>query len=104
MSLPDVLLNPRHLSRLFLIAQLIGALIFALGFFPFNEPSDGYGPPLSTFDEIPQRLGFDRLVFVLIDALRRQVIELPKHLFLIANCSLYIKQNLVILCSANNQR
>ncbi|KAI9616299.1 hypothetical protein KEM48_005213 [Puccinia striiformis f. sp. tritici PST-130] len=52
---------------LIITSQLIGAGLFARGFFPAYKPPTGYGsPPTTSIGKAP----FDRLVFVLIDALR----------------------------------
>ncbi|KAH9825208.1 alkaline-phosphatase-like protein [Melampsora americana] len=58
------------LYALVFIAQVLGALLFAKGFFPLNEPAEGYGIPLQNKEDTISSRGFDRLVFVLIDALR----------------------------------
>ncbi|EGG05875.1 uncharacterized protein MELLADRAFT_87689 [Melampsora larici-populina 98AG31] len=60
---------------LIFIAQILGALLFAKGFFPLNKPAEGYGIPLHNKDGTHSSPGFDRLVFVLIDALRTLVRE-----------------------------
>ncbi|KAA1065404.1 major facilitator super transporter protein [Puccinia graminis f. sp. tritici] len=51
---------------LLITSQLIGAGLFARGFFPAHKPPSGYGAPPHPMGKAP----FDRLVFVLIDALR----------------------------------
>jgi hypothetical protein len=60
----------RTIARLKIIllitSQLIGAGLFARGFFPAHKPPSGYGSPPDSMGKAP----FDRLVFVLIDALR----------------------------------
>ncbi|OAV89434.1 hypothetical protein PTTG_05988 [Puccinia triticina 1-1 BBBD Race 1] len=51
---------------LILVSQLLGAGLFARGFFPAHKPPSGYGSSPPSMGKPP----FDRLVFVLIDALR----------------------------------
>ncbi|CAH7667168.1 alkaline-phosphatase-like protein [Phakopsora pachyrhizi] len=50
-----------------LLSQFAAALLFAYGFFPVFKPPGGFSPPVGGVDDPPL---FDRLVFVLIDALR----------------------------------
>ncbi|KAG0148327.1 hypothetical protein CROQUDRAFT_41588 [Cronartium quercuum f. sp. fusiforme G11] len=68
-------LHDGYVPALVLIVQVLGAFFFAKGFFPINEPSEGYGLPLEDRNGIRTGQGFDRLVFMLIDALRTLVRE-----------------------------
>ena len=45
----------------------IGILIFAKGFFPYKPVFPG----LATFEDTPPSAPFDKLVFMVVDALRR---------------------------------
>lgn len=59
------------------ILQLLGIFFFAKGFFPYKANLSGFStiselPPLPNGEKtFPLKPNFDRLVFMLIDALRR---------------------------------
>lgn len=59
------------------VLQLIGLALFTKGFFPYKSILPGR----SSFDDLPvgyerPEAQYDRLVFILVDALRRFVIQL----------------------------